>query len=213
MSRRHKHIVSSPPSVLPKFWFPLTSDASDAMGNFPGWGTVSGVTFSSSGGYFNGNGKIAATNLNIQNSDLKTWGVEIMLQSLYSSGIYTAIKNVYTTSNTEIQISYAPGWSQDINCAPFYMGGYKALSISSVPFVANRYYKLMVRQKHSDCTSELFVDGVRKKIVDIVIPANQILAKISIGFNEANSGRGFKGYIRNVRFFDVELTDEQIAQI
>ena len=212
MSRRHKHIVSSPPDVFPKFWFPLTSDAVDVMGNFPGWSTVSGVTYSSAGGYFTGRSRITRSGLSIPNSDVKTWGCEMMLPNLHGTGIYTILKTFYETQ-TENQISYAPGWSQDINCAPFFHGNYNALSIVSVPFVANRYYKLMVRQNHSNGTTDLFVDGALLSHGGIVIPSYQTLTSLSIGHNESNSGRGFKGYIRNVMFFDIELTDEQIAQI
>lgn len=212
MSRRHKYIGTSQPDVIPKFWFPLTSDAVDVMGNFPGWSTVSGVTYSSAGGYFTGSSRILKSGLSIPNSNLKTWGCEIMLPSLYGSGIYTILKTFYETK-TENQISYAPGWSQDINCAPFLNGDYIALSIVSVPFVANRYYKLMVRQNHSNGTTDLFVDGALRSHGGIVIPSYQTLTSLSIGYNESNSGRGFKGYIRNVMLFDIELTNEQIAQI
>ncbi|MCR4858226.1 MAG: LamG domain-containing protein [Bacteroidales bacterium] len=212
MSRRHKYIVSSPPGVLPKFWFPLTSDAVDVMGNFPEWSTVSGVTYSSAGGYFTGSSRILKSGLSIPNSDIKTWGSEIMLPTLYGSGIYTIMKTFYKT-RTDNQISYAPGWSQDINCAPYYQGSYSALSIASVPLVANRYYKLFVRQRHTDGYTDLFIDGVLRSAGNIVIPENQTLTSLSIGYNESNSGRGFKGYIRNVMLFDAELTDAQIAQL
>lgn len=209
---RREPSISQSQTIAPKFWFPLTQNAYDAMGNFAGWDTVSGVTFSSSGGYFNGSGRIYKSGLSIPNSDIKTWGCEMMLPSLYGSGIYTILKTFYET-RTENQISYAPGWSQDINCAPFLNGDYVALSIVSVPFVANRYYKLMIRQNHSNGTTDLFIDGVKRSDGNLVIPANKTLTSLSIGYNESNSGRGFKGYIRNVRFFDVELTNEQIAQI
>jgi len=213
MSRRHNAAAAAPaPSISPKFWFPLTSDSSDSMGNFPGWGTVSGVTFSSAGGYFTGSSRIFKSGLSIPNSDIKTWGCEIMLPNLYGSGIYTIMKTFYET-RTENQLSYAPGWSQEIHSNPYYNGNYSSLGITSVPLVANRYYKLFVRQNHSAGTTNLFIDGVQRSTGSIVIPANKTLTSLAIGYNESNSGRGFKGYIRNVMFFDAELTDAQIAQL
>lgn len=209
MSRRHNN--TQPTQPVPKYWFPFTENANDRMGNFPGWDIANIVGFSEDGGYFNGNSRLLKRSLSIPNSDLTTWGCEIMLPTLFSSGIYTIIKTLYSTTKTENQISYAPGWNQDLNCAPFFNGNWIALSIVSVPFVENRYYKLTIRQTRDG--TDLFIDGVKRSHGSVVIPRDQTLTTLSVGYNESNSDRGFKGYIRNARFFDVELTDEQIAEL
>ena len=211
MKREHKENKS----VIvpdPVYWFPLTADANDVMGNWIGWSTISGVTYSSNGAYFNGSQKIEKTNASISHANFHTFSVEVMFPQLYATGLYCMFKYACTRYNTFNAFNYAPGWSQDLNCATYYNNSYGVLSISSVPFVANQFYTLLVRYNYDTGMSELFIDGVLRNSATKVIPASETVNNVYIGVNNGTD-RYFKGYIRNVRMWNVMLTDEQISML
>ena len=152
------------------------------------------------------------TGFSITNDKFTTISMEIMLPQLYTSDLYTVFRYLKSGYQTFNGITYAPGWGQDINCAVYHNNAYDALSISSVPFVANQWYNLVIRQEFDNNITHLYVNGQKRNSCNIVIPGNETMTGIYIG-RQNNSGRIFKGYIRNFRTWDAALTDEQIATL
>lgn len=198
----------------PLYWFPFTNNANDIMGNFGYWNYTNNVTYSSNGAYFNGRGGIYKSNLSVQNGNFTTIHLKFMLPQLYTSGIYAIVK--FINSNTKnINTMYAPDWSQDLN-ASVYNGNTATpgiLSVSSIPLVANRFYALTIRQNFPNGITELFIDGQRLTTCNVIISQSTMIYSIYVGINSNSQYRYFKGYIKDLRFYNTVLDDVQISML
>ena len=203
------------PIVIPEpvYWFPLTTNANDVMGNFPGWSYTGGVTYSDSGAYFNRSAQIYNYNLNIVNSNFQTFSFKVMITSVYSSGIYTMYNLDIGNANTGVGALIAPDWGGNFVSNPYYNGSYDTgLSQPQFPWVANQYFTFTYRQDFSS-KMELFVDGVLKGTANISIPSTVVMKRLSLGTHPNNSSRKFLGYIKDFKAWNIILTDEQIAAL
>ncbi|MBR4537205.1 MAG: hypothetical protein IKO62_11260 [Bacteroidales bacterium] len=210
---RREHELEQSVIPEPVHWFPLTQNNGDIMGNFPVWSYSIGITYSDNGGFFNGNAYAYKTLANIPNTNFQTFSVQIMLPTVYSSGIYTLFNFDVGNTNTGIGALIAPDWGGDLIDNPTYNGNTNTdLSIGSIPWIANTWYTLVWRQDFTTKT-ELFVNGSLRSSTTIYIPSNVVYSRVYIGTHPNNSNRKFKGYIKNIRMWDCYLTDEQIAAL
>lgn len=201
------------PSVPePSHFFPLTANATDVTGD---WGTLSGscAGFNADGAFFNGSVAGFQQSLQVPNSEFAVVDFEYMFPVFYASGVYRGVRMPFENAGA-INVFYAPDWGQDLNCSIYSASStYTALSLAEVPFTVNKHYRITIRQNLSQNTSDLFINGEHRNHGTICIPSNRRLRYLCIGRMENSSTGRFKGYIRNFRTYNVELTDEQIAAI
>lgn len=206
MPIREHNIQSGIPQ--PYIHCPFTSDALDIYGHLT-FSMVSGASFSPNGAYYNGTARIYTNSAGLTNEKFKTIHIKFMMPALGgSSSVWTILRVAPTYNVNGINFFHAPAWSQDLNAALYYGGSTGILTVSSVPFVANQWYSITLRQ---GMPTELFVDGVKRTTANLQIPDNSTMNAIEVGYTQNNSSRGFRGYIKDFMTWDTQLTDEQIA--
>lgn len=213
MSRREYNNPQLPPSTEPSpiHYFPFTQNATDVVGD---WGTLSGSCsgFSEEGAYFNNNTGFNKA-INAPNTEFTVIDFEFKVSTVYTSGLYTLLRCVFNNS-AYINFYIAPDWGQELNSTVYSSSNtYAGLSLPTIPIIANNYHRITLRQNISSDSCDLFVDGVLRNSGNLCISSNNILQTLYIGRTENANTRIFKGHLRNLKFYDIELTNEQIAQL
>jgi len=212
MKREH---IDKSPIVIPEpyIWFPFTSNATDSEGVI---GTLNGSCsgYSNDGAYFIGSGGLYKTNLNILASNLNTLSLQIKFDNIVPTDVTTILQIVKSGNVNGLNMYHAPSWGQDLNLACYTTGStiIGTLSLTSVPFIAGEWYTLTIRQSFSVPKTELWVNGVKRNTFNTTYSQSFVFNGIYVGKN-TSSVRVFKGHIKNLRMWNVELTDEQIAAL
>lgn len=214
MSRREYNNPQLPPSTGPSpiHYFPFTQNATDVVGD---WGTLNGSCsgFSEEGAFFDNNSIGFSKVVNAPNTEFTVIDFEFKVPAVYTSGVY-ALLRVLFNNDANINFYIAPDWGQELNASVYSKKNtYAALSLPTIPIIANTYHRITLRQNISSNSCDLFVDGVLRNSGNLCISADNIMQTMYIGRIENANTRKFKGHLRNLRFYDIELTNEQIAQL
>lgn len=211
MARREYYNPQLPPSTepIPIHHFPFTQNATDVVGD---WGSLDGSCsgFSDEGAFFD-NDEGFSKSISELNEEFVVIDFEFKTPIVYTSGVYSFFRVEYVDDGVFINTCIAPDWDQEFNCAIYpQKNTYTSLSLYSIPIIANHYHRVTIRQNIYSNTCDLFIDGVHRKSGNLCISSDSIANKIYIG-RISGTNRKFSGHIRNFRFYNIELTNEQIA--
>lgn len=213
MSRREYNNPQQPiTGISPIHHFPFTQNATDVVGD---WGSLGGSCsgFSEEGAFFDNNSIGFSKAVNAPNTEFTVIDFEFKVPAVYTSGVY-ALLRVLFNNDANINFYIAPDWGQELNASVYSRKNtYTALSLVTIPIIANTYHRITLRQNISSDSCDLFVDGVLRNSGNLCISSDNILQTLYIGRIEKANTRIFKGHLRNLRFYDIELTNEQIAQL
>lgn len=214
MARRDHYNPQLPPSTepIPIHHFPFTKNATDVVGD---WGSLDGSCsgFSDEGAFFDNNSIGFTKAVNAPNTEFTVIDFEFKVPEAYTSGVYTLLRCIF---NNEALINFyiAPDWGEELNATVYSKKNtYADLALPTIPIIANTYHRITLRQNISSDSCDLFVDGVLRSSGRLCISSDNILQNIYIGRIENANTRIFKGHLRNFKFYDIELTNEQIAQL
>ena len=211
MSRR-EYTKTQQPSMgsSPIHYFPFTENATDVVGD---WGTLNGNCsgFSEDGAYFNNNTGFDKS-VNATNTEFTVIDFEFKVPAVYTSGVYTLLRAEFD-NNAMINFYIAPDWGQELNVTVYSAANvYANLSLVTIPIIANTYHRITLRQNISSNSCDLFIDGVIRSSGNLCISSDKALQVMYIGRIQNSGKRLFNGHLRNLKFYDIELTNEQITQ-
>lgn len=207
---RREHMMAQTPVVIPtpKYWFPLTFDAVDIIqGKTKASGNAS--SYSSEGAYFTASSSQTLRYNDIAMQDFTTVSLEIKCAT--TSGLRKAI-TFYAADQKQLGVMYSYQWNM-ITLCQFLNGNSTWYSNNVTPdtFQTTDWNTITFRFNRSLNTTSVFLNG---NLLDTLQQAysQNINHRLYIGGREIRE-REFYGYIRNVRLWDVELTDAQIAAL
>lgn len=207
---RREHMIEQTPVVIPtpKYWFPLTSDAVDIIqGKTKASGNA--YSYSSEGAYFTASSSQTLRYNNIAMQDFTTVSLEV--KSATTSGLRKPL-TFYASNQQQIGTIYSYDWGS-ITLCQFLNGNSTWYSENFAPnyFTTTNWNTITFRFNRSINTTSVFLNGNLVETLQQAYSQNTN-HRLYIGGRET-SGREFYGYIRNVKLWDVELTDEQIAAL
>lgn len=200
----------------PYLWYPLTANSTDIIRGRTS--TPSNIqSYDDRGAYFNGASYI---NLGAQlNSLQKTIYLEINADVYVSTDVETVYKAQYGTGSSSSTTMYlfmpCPAWAPNsyANFGTIISGNFTTWNISDV-IEDGTYYKICIRQNTDGTTSCYcsYQNGTYSGTYSQSI-ADSISLYTYLGTNGGGYNRYFKGYMRNLKMWDLQLSDEQINSL
>lgn len=218
--RRTHEIKSSIVIPEPYVSCPFESDATDEKGHLT-WTTNNVTSYSqTNGARFGGSNYLRCYN-SFSLQKLMTMSYLVMFDSIPTDGNsstwhtchyirggntdtyrYYSFLQHFTSENVELT-----------NCAQSGSSFSIADNVLTTPFGStqiNTWYRITLRVNSTTNSVTAFIDSYKKDI-NAMIPTSET-CDMRFGCNN-NGQRYLRGYIKDLRIWDVELTDEQIAQL
>lgn len=203
MRRQHKQedAVVVP---TPVHWFPYTSNGNDIIGSLtPASGSP---TYGADGAVFTARGAEKLRYNNVPLTDFKTIAMDVRFS--VATGLRQFLKLYY--SNTQ-QYGLIAAWDWSNVSYQFWNGSSTVNTFSdpSSNYTVGVWYKVVMRIGANN--TDVFVNGVYRGSVGAVYSQNYNHT-MYVGGRET-SGREFYGNVRDLKMWNVALTDEQIAPL
>ena len=219
MKKQH---IRQQPIVIPEPYVecPFTSNANDIKGHLS-WTNAVNLSYSSDGASFNGSSsylrcqnqlkleKIKTVSYLVKFNRIPTDGVSstwmalhyFMSYSYYNYASYYSIFQHYSNENVELTNNVRTN---------SYSAADNTLTTPFGSTLTGMWYRITFR-RNSNNTTDLWIDELHK-VVNYAIP-DSYYSDIVFGKLYPNNIRYLDGNIKDLRIWDVELTDEQIASL
>jgi len=218
--RRENEIKSSIVLPEPYVHCPFTSNATDLKGNLT-WSINTVSTYDATlGARFGGSNYMRAYN-QISLQRLKTMCYYVRFDVIPTDGVSSTWQTPhYIRCNNTAGFRYysflqhfSVENAELTNCAIINNSFSVENNVLTTPFgstLINTWYKIVLRVNESNNNVTVFIDDLKRDI-NAMVPLSYS-CDIRLGCND-NTQRYLRGYIKDFRIWDVELTDEQIAQL
>lgn len=220
MSRRHEQLKEEIFIPEPFVYCPLTENANDTKGHLS-WTTNTVSQYSLTLGARFGGSNYMRCNNSFSFANIKTLCYYVRFDSIPTDGNSNTwhVMHYIRGNNNESYRYY--GMLQHFsnenaeltNCAVAGGSFNQNTSVLTTPFgstLVNTWYKIALRVNASQNNVTVFIDTYKKDISG-TIPTSAS-CDIKLGAHP-NNVRYLKGYMKDFRIWDVELTDEQIAAL
>ena len=220
MSRR-EHIQQSS-IVIPEPYVecPFTSSAADIKGHLS-WTNAVNLSYSSNGASFNGSSSYLRCKNQLKLEKIKTVSYLVKFNSIPidgNSNTWNTAHYILCNNNTNYRYySYLQHYSGEnvelTNCMTDGNGFSPEVNVLTTPFgstVVGQLYRMTFRRNSN--TTDVWIDELHKTINRAVTNDNYY-ADIFFGKMENQNKRYLDGNIKDLRIWDVMLTDEQIAAL
>ena len=213
---QHSSIVIPEPYVE----CPFTSNANDIKGHLS-WSNAVNLTYSSDGAAFNGSSSYLRNRNQLKLEKIKTFSYLVKFNTIPIDGNsntwHTAHYILCNNNSNYRYYSYLQHYSgEDVeltNCMTDGNGFSTAVNVLTTTFgstVVGQWYRMTFRRNSN--TTDVWIDLLHKTINRAVTNDNYY-ADIFFGKMENQNKRYLDGNIKDLRIWDVELTDEQITAL
>lgn len=217
MKREHSNQESIP---QPYIHCPFTSDVLDIYGHLT-WTEQNGITFSDGCANFNGSSSYLRARNVLSLSHIKTVSYLVKFNTIPTDGQSSTWQSChYFQSYSYYNYAAYYGILQEFSAGPYglsnaarstsYSDSQNTLTTSFGSTQTGTWYRMTFR-RNSDNTTDVWIDALRKHINAYIPDSYQ--SDIFFGKLYPNNIRFLNGGVKELKIWDVELTDEQIAQL